>query len=127
MVHLAIDGIWQVFKLQHTTPRNDFCCIAAKNGILYRLVNTLHSLNEAAGLASVQGGTAAKPRSGPLDNPQSVEALESMHASSNSDTDASILETKQFSGAAGKNHSHWILLHFPGHTKLIITCSFRGT
>lgn len=127
MVHLAIDGIWQVFKLQHTTPRNDFCRIAAKNGILYRLVNTLHSLNESASLTFVQGGTAAKPRSGPLDNPQSVEALESMHTSSNSGTDASILETKQLSGDAGKNHSHWILLHFLRHTILIISCSFRGT
>lgn len=106
MVHLAIDGIWQVFKLQHTTPRTDFCRIAAKNGIMYRLVNTLHSLNEAALLASVQGNTAAKARSGPLDNPQSVEALESMHTSSTSGTDASMLETKRFSGDAGKNHSH---------------------
>lgn len=105
MVHLAIDGIWQVFKLQHTTPRNDFCRIAAKNGILYRLVNTLHSLNEAARMASVHGGTAAKPRSGPLDNPQSVEASESMHTSSTSGTDASMSETKQFSGDAGKNHA----------------------
>ncbi|XP_020246326.1 MAP3K epsilon protein kinase 1-like isoform X3 [Asparagus officinalis] len=74
LVHLAIDGMWQVFKLQHSTPRNDFCRIAAKNGILLRLVNTLHSLNEATRLASVPGGSGAlpqngsspKPRSGPL-------------------------------------------------------------
>ncbi|KAJ6678137.1 MITOGEN-ACTIVATED KINASE KINASE KINASE [Salix viminalis] len=53
MVHLAIDGMWQVFKLQRSTPRNDFCRIAAKNGILFRLVNTLYSLNEATRLASI--------------------------------------------------------------------------
>lgn len=74
MVHLAIDGMWQVFKLKHSTPRNDFCRIAAKNGILIRLVNTLHSLNEAARLASLSGGGSIpadgpppRPRSGPLD------------------------------------------------------------
>ncbi|KAG0497402.1 hypothetical protein HPP92_002093 [Vanilla planifolia] len=81
MVHLAIDGMWQVFKLQHSTPRNDFCRIAAKNGILLRLVNTLHSLNEAARLATVQNGTATRPRSGPLDAPHFVGALEPLPAS----------------------------------------------
>uniref|UniRef100_A0A1D1XID8 non-specific serine/threonine protein kinase n=1 Tax=Anthurium amnicola TaxID=1678845 RepID=A0A1D1XID8_9ARAE len=55
MVHLAIDGMWQVFKLQQSIPRNDFCHIAAKNGILIRLVNTLHSLNEATRLAYLSG------------------------------------------------------------------------
>lgn len=75
MVHLAIDGMWQVFKLQRSTPRNDFCRIAAKNGILLRLINTLYSLNEATRLASISGGggfsvdgSAARPRSGPLDS-----------------------------------------------------------
>ncbi|KAB5547998.1 hypothetical protein DKX38_011404 [Salix brachista] len=75
MVHLAIDGMWQVFKLQRSTPRNDFCRIAAKNGILFRLVNTLYSLNEATRLASISVGTgipldglAQRPRSGPLDS-----------------------------------------------------------
>lgn len=74
MVHLAIDGMWQVFKLQRSTPRNDFCRIAAKNGILLRLVNTLHSLNEATRLASITGGggfpadgSVPRPRSGQLD------------------------------------------------------------
>ncbi|KAI5582154.1 hypothetical protein BDE02_07G067200 [Populus trichocarpa] len=74
MVHLAIDGMWQVFKLQRSTPRNDFCRIAAKNGILFRLINTLYSLNEATRLASISMGTgfpldglAQRPRSGPLD------------------------------------------------------------
>ncbi|XP_074582560.1 MAP3K epsilon protein kinase 1-like isoform X1 [Curcuma longa] len=76
MVHLSIDGIWQVFKLQHLTPRNDFCRIAAKNGMLIRLVNTLYSLNEATRLASKNGGVSApqngfapRPRSGPLELP----------------------------------------------------------
>ncbi|XP_019454258.1 PREDICTED: MAP3K epsilon protein kinase 1-like [Lupinus angustifolius] len=56
MVHLAIDGMWQVFKLQQSTPRNDFCRIAAKNGVLLRLINTLYSLNEATRLASMSVG-----------------------------------------------------------------------
>lgn len=75
MVHLAIDGMWQVFKLQRSTPRNDFCRIAAKNGILLRLINTLYSLNEATRLASISvgvgfpgDGLAQRPRSGPLDS-----------------------------------------------------------
>ncbi|KNA04803.1 hypothetical protein SOVF_196330 [Spinacia oleracea] len=74
MVHLAVDGMWQVFKLQKSTPRNDFCRIAAKNGILLRLINTLHSLNEATRLASISGvsgltsdGSVQRPRSGQLD------------------------------------------------------------
>ncbi|KAI4356962.1 hypothetical protein L6164_000939 [Bauhinia variegata] len=73
MVHLAIDGMWQVFKLQRATPRNDFCRIAAKNGILFRLINTLYSLNEATRLASMGGGfpvdgIAQRPLSGSLDS-----------------------------------------------------------
>lgn len=74
MVHLAIDGMWQVFKLQQSTPRNDFCRIAAKNGILLRLINTLHSLNESTRLASMSAGSGflvdgstQRPRSGILD------------------------------------------------------------
>ncbi|XVE66333.1 hypothetical protein DITRI_Ditri08aG0071900 [Diplodiscus trichospermus] len=75
MVHLAIDGMWQVFKLQRSTPRNDFCRIAAKNGILFRLINTLYSLNEATRLASISigggfsvDGSGQRQRSGPLDS-----------------------------------------------------------
>ncbi|KAL2518562.1 MAP3K epsilon protein kinase 1 [Abeliophyllum distichum] len=75
MVHIAIDGMWQIFKLQRSTSRNDFCRIAAKNGILLRLINTLYSLNEATRLASIAGGggfpadgLAPRPRSGPLDS-----------------------------------------------------------
>jgi hypothetical protein len=41
MVHLATDGIWQVFKLQHSTARNDFCRIAWKNGNTSRIVTVL--------------------------------------------------------------------------------------
>ncbi|ANM64430.1 Protein kinase domain [Arabidopsis suecica] len=73
MVHLAIDGMWQVFKLKKSTSRNDFCRIAAKNGILLRLVNTLYSLSEATRLASISGdalildGQTPRARSGQLD------------------------------------------------------------
>ncbi|KAL8139902.1 hypothetical protein V2J09_005923 [Rumex salicifolius] len=74
MVHLAIDGMWQVFKLQVSTPRNDFCRIAARNGILLRLINTLYSLNEATRLASTTASSGfstdcsvPRPRSGQLD------------------------------------------------------------
>ncbi|KAF1885251.1 hypothetical protein Lal_00029140 [Lupinus albus] len=75
MVHLAIDGMWQVFKLQQSTPINDFCRIAAKNGILLRLINTLYSLNEATRLASMSAGggylidgSAQRAHSGILDS-----------------------------------------------------------
>jgi hypothetical protein len=92
MVHLAIDGIWQVFKLQHSTPRNDFCRIAAKNGILLRLVNTLHSLNEAtryasisgSGVSVVQNGSTPRLKSGQLDMPMlesSKARLDHYHSS----------------------------------------------
>ncbi|VVA96879.1 unnamed protein product [Arabis nemorensis] len=70
MVHLAIDGMWQVFKLKRSSPRNDFCRIAAKNGILLRLINTLYSLNEATRLASMSGivdDQTPRARSGQLD------------------------------------------------------------
>ncbi|XP_071682892.1 MAP3K epsilon protein kinase 1 isoform X4 [Lolium perenne] len=92
MVHLAIDGIWQVFKLQHSTPRNDFCRIAAKNGVLLRLVNTLHSLNEATRYASISGsgvsvaqnGSTPRLKSGQLDLPMlesSKARLDHYHSS----------------------------------------------
>ncbi|KAG6581545.1 MAP3K epsilon protein kinase 1-like [Cucurbita moschata] len=74
MVHLAIDGMWQIFKLQRSTLRNGFCRIAAKSGILLRLINTLYSLNEATRLASITVGAGypvdglpQRPRSGQLD------------------------------------------------------------
>ncbi|MCO5557593.1 hypothetical protein L7F22_011159 [Adiantum nelumboides] len=72
MVHIAIDAMWQVFNLQTTTPRNDFCRIFSKNGVLIRLVNTLHSLNEASRLAFTIGTnptetTAPRSWSGPLE------------------------------------------------------------
>ncbi|GMJ09851.1 mitogen-activated protein kinase kinase kinase 7, MAP3K EPSILON PROTEIN KINASE [Hibiscus trionum] len=65
MVHLAIDGMWQVFKLQRSTPRNDFFRIAAKNGILLRLINTLYSLNEATRLVD---GSVQRQHSGRVDS-----------------------------------------------------------
>ncbi|KAG1330836.1 MAP3K epsilon protein kinase 1 [Cocos nucifera] len=143
MVHLAIDGMWQVFKLQHSTPRNDFCRIAAKNGILIRLVNTLHSLNEATRLASTSGGgislpqngSAPRPRSGSLDaashtsqldasrirldHPLSAAALEPLHASASHSQrpDVIQLETKQFSGDADKPHSSHTIMESSASSK----------
>ncbi|KAG9150778.1 hypothetical protein Leryth_002936 [Lithospermum erythrorhizon] len=74
LVHMAIDGMWQIFKLQQSTSRNDFCRIASKNGILLRLVNTLYSMSEASRLETLSSGggfpsdgLAQKPRSGALD------------------------------------------------------------
>ncbi|XP_074361818.1 MAP3K epsilon protein kinase 1-like isoform X2 [Apium graveolens] len=65
MVRLAIDGIWKVLKL-HRFPRNDFCRIAAKNGTLPRLTNTLYSLNESTWLALISSMNL-RTRSGQLD------------------------------------------------------------
>lgn len=56
VIHLAIDGLWQVFKLQSRTSRDDCCHIAAKKGLLPRLINALCSLNEATQLASISNG-----------------------------------------------------------------------
>ncbi|GFP92560.1 serine/threonine-protein kinase sepa [Phtheirospermum japonicum] len=95
MVHMAIDGMWQVFKLQKSTSRNDFCRIAAKNGILLRLINTLYSLNEATRLASIASGggfppdgSAPRPRSDPLDfgsNPSFMQMDPSIYGSDQPD------------------------------------------
>ncbi|KAG6553054.1 hypothetical protein Mapa_005391 [Marchantia paleacea] len=91
MVHLAIDAMWQVFELQNSTPRNDFCKIFAKSGVLVRLVNTLYSLNEATRLATSGVGTAGnlaitapsapagpgvllRTRSGPLEQSRTTQA-----------------------------------------------------
>ncbi|KAF3336305.1 serine/threonine-protein kinase sepA-like protein [Carex littledalei] len=84
MVHLAIDGIWQVFKLQQSTLRKDFCRIAAKSGIFNRLVITLHSLNEATRLAGVSGsGVLALTQNGlkPLPRPRSGQLEIQTHSS----------------------------------------------
>ncbi|XP_022998374.1 MAP3K epsilon protein kinase 1-like isoform X1 [Cucurbita maxima] len=78
MVHLAIDGMWQIFKLQRSTLRNSFCRISAKSGILLRLINTLYSLNEATRLASITVGAGnpfdgfQRSRSGQLDSSHSI-------------------------------------------------------
>ncbi|KAL2226546.1 UNVERIFIED_CONTAM: MAP3K epsilon protein kinase 1, partial [Sesamum indicum] len=88
MVHMAIDGMWQVFKLKKSTSRNDFCRIAAKNGILLRLVNTLYNLDEAIRLASGATGGGftldrldLRPRSTSLDssNPSLVQIETSLY------------------------------------------------
>ncbi|KAL8520639.1 hypothetical protein ACS0TY_011250 [Phlomoides rotata] len=84
MVHMAIDGMWQVFKLQKSTSRNDFCRIAAKNGILLRLINTLYNLNEATRLASIASGgglppdgLVPRPRSDHLDSSSTFMRMDS--------------------------------------------------
>eukprot|EP00958_Prasinococcus_capsulatus_P019088 scaffold2299_cov359-Prasinococcus_capsulatus_cf.AAC.2 len=46
MVHMAIDGIWKVFELQSPTPKNDFCRLFAKSGLLERVVVILAAINE---------------------------------------------------------------------------------
>jgi len=43
LVWIAISGIHSVFKLQSLTPRNDFCRLLAKQGLLDPLSATLHS------------------------------------------------------------------------------------
>lgn len=125
---MAIDGMWQVFKLQHSTPRNDFCRIAAKNGILLRLVNTLHSLNEATRIASIPGGSGSlpqncsTPRSGPLDAPRPLSMQFESPVSSSGQLDSSKarlehhlsgmaleslnqIDLKQLSGDVDKGHA----------------------
>ncbi|XP_043707294.1 MAP3K epsilon protein kinase 1-like isoform X2 [Telopea speciosissima] len=94
MIHLAIDGIWQVFKLHRSTPRNDFCRIAAKNGILIRLINTLHSLNEATRLASMASG----------DYPSSAGTFEPSRASTSHSqrSDGSQLDSRYIPGEPDK-------------------------
>ncbi|CAH8348983.1 unnamed protein product [Eruca vesicaria subsp. sativa] len=78
MVHLAIDGMCQVFKLKTSTPRNDFCRIAAKSGVLPRLVNTLVSLNVAVLLASISGDQLEQPESS-LSVIDQLEVLKTSH------------------------------------------------
>ncbi|TPX41255.1 hypothetical protein SeMB42_g05652 [Synchytrium endobioticum] len=41
---MTIDGIWCVFELQGPTPKNDFCLLFAKHGLLMRLAKTLKDL-----------------------------------------------------------------------------------
>ncbi|MQM10150.1 hypothetical protein Taro_043039 [Colocasia esculenta] len=75
---------WEmVFKLQNSIPRNDFCHIAAKNGILIRLVNTLHSLNEATRLAYVSG-CGSLPASGSTQMSE-LDRMDSKHFMEDSD------------------------------------------
>ncbi|CAN6968447.1 unnamed protein product [Brassica oleracea var. botrytis] len=77
IVHLAIDGMWQVFKLKKSTPINDFCRIAAKSGVLPRLINTLVSLNEATRLASTSGGPLSVDGQAPQSHSGQLDQLES--------------------------------------------------
>ncbi|CAH2054536.1 unnamed protein product [Thlaspi arvense] len=121
MVHLAIDGMWQVFKLKRSTPRNDFCRIAAKNGILLRLINTLYSLNEATRLTSISGGVLTgdgqtpRARSGQLDP---INPIFSQHEASLSVMDhPDVLKTRHGGGEepsrASTSHSQRSDVHQP--------------
>lgn len=78
MVHMAVDGIWQVLDLPGLSLKNDFCHIFARSSILARLVTTLHSLNEAVRVPSALAQTerlpehssekvSVKSQSGPID------------------------------------------------------------
>ncbi len=72
MVHMAIDGMWQVFEMQSPTPKNDFCRIFAKSGVLVRLVNTLHNLNEATRVVTAVTPGACSTGTESLHKPPSV-------------------------------------------------------
>ncbi|KAI3453272.1 hypothetical protein Pfo_009935 [Paulownia fortunei] len=121
MVHMAIDGMWQVFKLQKSTSRNDFCRIAAKNGILLRLINTLYSLNEATRLASIASGggfppdgLAPRPRSDPLDSssPSFVQMDSSLYGSDQTDH-LKVKQGDQISQTGLQEHSRASVSHSP--------------
>jgi hypothetical protein len=132
MVHLAIDGIWQVFKLQQSILRKDFCRIAAKSGIFNRLVITLHSLNEATRLAAVSGsGVLAlaqndpkplpRPRSGQLEiqtqtsHSGQLDAQRSLRPGS-ADLDGSPKFSEAVAGAIARRSS---IDRSPRHSELV--------
>ncbi|KAK9106345.1 hypothetical protein Syun_022356 [Stephania yunnanensis] len=128
MVHLAIDGMWQVFMLHRSTPRNDFCRIAAKNGILIRLINTLHSLNEATRLASmsVSGGAFPvdgkncdfpKVRNGSIDNPLNIEPSRTS-ASHSQRSDMDHLDSRYFPGDGNRSQSSHVAMEASISSKL---------
>ncbi|KAK4793729.1 hypothetical protein SAY86_024164 [Trapa natans] len=101
MVHLAIDGLWQVFKLQRTTPRNEFCHIATKNGILLRLINALYSLNEATRLASLSGDSIL-----PLDGQEPSHALTSQTQGSDLPSQLNVETDGGLNGFSASTSSH---------------------
>lgn len=45
---MAVDGICRVFDMQGTTPRNDFCRICAKEGLLDPLSSALLAVADDA-------------------------------------------------------------------------------
>ncbi|CAG8598462.1 24653_t:CDS:2 [Cetraspora pellucida] len=44
LIWIAINGIYSVFELQSSTPKNDFCRLLAKIGVLDPLAITLHNV-----------------------------------------------------------------------------------
>eukprot|EP00741_Cyanophora_paradoxa_P008391 tig00001307_g8118.t1 len=64
LVRLAIDGVWRVFELQSPTPKNDFCRLFAKCGLLERLVAVMLSILDEAPLPArhpLLDGPRARP------------------------------------------------------------------
>ncbi|MCO5580002.1 hypothetical protein L7F22_033868 [Adiantum nelumboides] len=97
MVHVAIDGMWQVFNLQTTTPRNDFCRIFSKNGPL----EPSHALSGQF--------DAFHPRSGQLDGSR-IRAGYSMADSVRPPASA---PSKSNLGQTEKRHSTEASIPFP--------------
>ncbi|GBG63616.1 hypothetical protein CBR_g38927 [Chara braunii] len=56
MIHTALEGMWRVFELHGPTPRNDFCRLFAKSGVMDKLVQTLQCLNDVVRFAGGGGG-----------------------------------------------------------------------
>ncbi|CAI2171283.1 20031_t:CDS:2 [Funneliformis geosporum] len=44
IIWIAVNGIWSVFELQSPTPKNDFCRLLSKYGLLDPLSVTLHNV-----------------------------------------------------------------------------------
>ncbi|RIA87643.1 hypothetical protein C1645_274831 [Glomus cerebriforme] len=44
LIWIAVNGIWSVFELQSPTPKNDFCRLLSKYGLLDPLSITLHNV-----------------------------------------------------------------------------------
>ncbi|CAG8516090.1 12284_t:CDS:2 [Funneliformis caledonium] len=44
LIWIAVNGIWSVFELQSPTPKNDFCRLLSKYGLLDPLSVTLHNV-----------------------------------------------------------------------------------
>lgn len=60
LVLVGVNGVWSVFELQGPTPKNDFCRVFSRNGILYPLSLVLnHVLDEDGEVAELIEGRIA--------------------------------------------------------------------